>query len=467
MTISPSASGLLVSAAGLACFLPAQANWSLLQPAVSPPARGEAAIAYDSQRAVTVLFSGRDTQVFNDTWEWNGTVWSNRQPATSPPPRRSASMAYDPLRGVVLMFGGIPNTSCTNVMLGDTWEWNGSNWTQRFPANAPTGRHNPAMCFFPGNGRIVMFGGGDGRGNPVCHQIPLDETWEWDGSNWIQATTPTRPSPRFGAGFAYEQSAQRCILFGGFAGPGAGTFNDTWAWNGATWQPVVPLTSPPTRGGHTMVYDTVRDRLVVFGGSTGFVAQNNDTWEWTGADWARRFPANNPPARIWATMAYDEARGETLLFGGRNASLGGIQATWTYSSSTNAGFATYGSGCGAPVAVPSLSMSPFELPWIGAVTTATFGPVDANSLPYMLLGFGSTSFNLGVFGLAGCTMLVTGDLGPAVMQGTTAIWSATIPNVPIFVGATFFLQGVALSAGGGNPLGAVLSSGAAATIGLR
>src|SRR5690349_10647878 len=57
-------------------------------------ARDAAAMAYDSNRGLTVLFGGLDSSgTLNDAWEWNGASWN---PAVSGPSRRGAhAMAYD------------------------------------------------------------------------------------------------------------------------------------------------------------------------------------------------------------------------------------------------------------------------------------------------------------------------------------------------------------------------------------
>ena len=74
-------------------------------------------MAYDAARGVTVLFGGykgRDTD--DETWEWNGTAWTQRVVA-GPSPRRGHAMAYDAARGVTVLFGGI-NGSAINC---ETW----------------------------------------------------------------------------------------------------------------------------------------------------------------------------------------------------------------------------------------------------------------------------------------------------------------------------------------------------------
>ncbi|MFQ5507494.1 MAG: kelch repeat-containing protein, partial [Planctomycetota bacterium] len=67
---------------------------------------------------------------------------------------------------------------------------------------------------------------------------------------------------RTGHAMAYDPIRKRVVLFGGFFGPltpvkvaGRVYFDDTWEWDGKTWQPRRPLHSPSPRNGHGMAYD--------------------------------------------------------------------------------------------------------------------------------------------------------------------------------------------------------------------
>jgi hypothetical protein len=77
-------------------------------------------------------------------------------------------MVYDASRHRVMMFGG----SYFNQYLGDTWEWDGTSWTQRAPVLSPSKRFGSASIFDSRNGQVVMFGG---------RQFDdLDETWTYE-----------------------------------------------------------------------------------------------------------------------------------------------------------------------------------------------------------------------------------------------------------------------------------------------
>jgi hypothetical protein len=96
----------------------------------------------------------------------------------------------------------------------------------------------------------------------------------------------------------------------------------TWAWDGTDWQLMKPDNESPARGEHAMVYDSARQRLVLFGGG-GNNIDYDDTWEWDGTSWIQCYSTVTPSARSVHAMAYDSARQRTILFGGKD--LGGGQ----------------------------------------------------------------------------------------------------------------------------------------------
>jgi hypothetical protein len=69
-------------------------------------------MAYDSERAVAVVFGGRTSfGTVSDTWEWDGSTWHNKSGIAGQPyffccPRADAAMAYDSRLGQMVVFGG-------------------------------------------------------------------------------------------------------------------------------------------------------------------------------------------------------------------------------------------------------------------------------------------------------------------------------------------------------------------------
>ena len=95
-------------------------TWSMAHPGGlgAPPARVGAKMYFDSARNVTVLHGGHDGMGpanFADTWEWDGSSWTQRSSADTIFHLR-AGIAYDDARGCGVQFGGEhPATGSTNA----------------------------------------------------------------------------------------------------------------------------------------------------------------------------------------------------------------------------------------------------------------------------------------------------------------------------------------------------------------
>ncbi len=300
--------------------------WVERTTATSPPARINYALVYDSTRARTLLFGGFTPSVhFADLWAYNGTSWQDITPATTPTARDTAAMAYDPVRDVVVLFGGFNING--DVYYSDTWEFDGTTWTQRSPATSPPARRNHAMVYDPVRGAVVLFGGEIGT-------FPLDlgDTWEWNGTTWTEVT-PSAATARHSHGMVWDAVRSRIVMHGGIdldpgGSPSYRELNDTWENDGTGWQLVSIANPPDIRPGVAMAYDTNRALTVVFSGNTGLA----DTWEYDGVDWLEVVPTAAPLARQFHRMVFDGLRRRAVIFGGlpQNVSMGHLRDTWEY-----------------------------------------------------------------------------------------------------------------------------------------
>ncbi len=334
-------------------------NWVKRSPSVSPSGFYDSAMVYDSARHVSVLFGGYGGgQWDNQTWEWDGSNWTQMRPATSPSPRagiHSPEMVYDSFRHVTVLFGG--DSEDTN--LNDTWEWNGNNWTQMHPATSPPVRSGAVMAYDWVSHVTVLFGGNGNSGKL------LNDTWEWDGSNWTQMHPATSPPARFSASMAYDSALHEMVLFGGQNASG-GVYNDTWEWDGNNWTKMTPATSPSARVNQVMADDSVRHVMVMFGGSACYECSHlfGDTWEWDGSNWTQLYPATVPPARALQSMAYDSERGVTVMFGGVGTVCCSLDDTWeleTALTPANLSINRARGSFNAPITITGTGFGPSEL----------------------------------------------------------------------------------------------------------
>lgn len=315
-------------------------RWRGLHPPTQPPMRADHVMAYDSARQCVVMFGGHSLtavmQNFDDTWEFEGADWRQVDTLNAPAGLLRASMVYDSARRRMVLFGGV-NANITP--LAATWEYDGASWTQVQTATAPPARRQHAMAFDSVRQRTVLFGG---LGAPA---VVLSDTWEFDGSNWQQAVTPTAPPARLEAALAFDSRRGKVVLFGGTTlySPRT-TLQDTWEYDGNSWQQAQPSAPPPARMAHTMAFDGARGEVVLFGGNDGY--DMCDTWEYDGIAW-QPTASPSPRPRNMTTATYDGTRQRVLLFGGWGSGVFGDtwelrSATWRLLAPTNAPPARFG-----------------------------------------------------------------------------------------------------------------------------
>jgi hypothetical protein len=174
-------------------------------------------------------------------------------------------MSFDSGRGVTVLFGGFAGFG---GFVTDTWEYDGTSWTQRMPPQAPPGRLYTAAAYDANRRRTVLFGGQDQA------MVQLGDTWEYDGLTWTQITPPVAPSGRSGHSMVYDPLRRRVVLFGGSGGPA-----ETWEYDGTAWTFVSLNPTPSPRTLHAMALDAGRGTGVLFGGWIGTNPGLGDTWE--------------------------------------------------------------------------------------------------------------------------------------------------------------------------------------------
>jgi len=164
--------------------------------------------------------------------------------------------------------------------------------------------------------------------------------------------TGTAPSARQGSSAVFRQIANKMVMFGGnTAGCSSTTasLNDTWLLTGAngignaTWTPEAPAGGPPPgRRGHSAVYNSFTDRMVIFGGDA-FGCSNsklNDLWvlqntTGTAPTWIAQSPAGPiPPARSDHVAVYNQNTDTMILFGGTGISTNSLTDLWVLSNAS-------------------------------------------------------------------------------------------------------------------------------------
>ncbi|MEZ6036527.1 MAG: kelch repeat-containing protein [Planctomycetota bacterium] len=360
-------------------------SWSGIGGANTPSARRAAVMAFDAARSKSVYFGGYSGTDLNDTWEWSPTLgWAPKFTFVNPPVRRNAAMVFDSTHNNSVLFGGIFGAG-NGTARGDTWTWNGTNWSQLSPATAPSPRGYHGMAFDQSRGVTVLFGGSS--------DISTDfngETWEFDGTTWTQVTTANTPSPRYGHAMFYDSMTQRVVLFGGRTGASTSDqSNETWLYDGNNWTLQNLSVSPPPLQEMAVTYDTGHHRGLIFGGINGTSNQNR-AWAYLGFNWYNLYSATLPAARRQASITYHSDR--LHLIGGLTTTE--VSDPWIGRIAPNV--TIYGTGCGAPPL--AVQDDPATSPVLGTTFTLQVSNIPSSSL-FTLMSIGYSKTTLGSFSL--------------------------------------------------------------------
>jgi hypothetical protein len=313
------ASCLAAPAASRAAVQSADGVWSLLS--FPPPvARDQHAAIYDPVRNRMLVFGGLATSFQNDVWELSlsGTMtWKLLATGGTPPsPRRGASAIYDPVRDRMLIYGGAGPGP-----FGDLWALSLSGsptWTQLMPTGGPpASRSGHSAVYDPVRDRMVVFGGQTGltyRNDAWALQLAGTPAWS------SIAATGVPPELRSRHSAIYDSVRDRMVVFGG--ADGGNLLGDLWSLSfaGPAWTELTPAGTPPLpRAGHKAIYDSSRDRMVLFGGDDGSGDPPGTTWAlpFASSSWSELAPSGNTPlGRHDHIAVLDTAGDRMLVFGG-------------------------------------------------------------------------------------------------------------------------------------------------------
>ena len=451
-------------------FDPVQGRWSPLPAPARLGRRFEHAVATDPVRGVVMSFGGWDLEnpgaPSAEQLRFDGHRWQTEAVAT-PPGRTDHAMAADTRRGRVVMLGGFGNGA---ALLGDTWEWDGSSWTQLpFASNGPGLLAMHAMCYDPDEGRTLVVGGivnGSGRLNAQMFEL-RDAT-----SNWQEVVTATTPPMRRSTALAYDLVRHRVVMFGGETN--LGLLGDTWEFDGHDWALRSPSHAPTARSNHALWFDPRIERVVLVAG-TDHTIELEDAWIWDGQDWKPLLQSSWPPRRAQHAIAWDPTLGTAILCGGRLPSNAGtvFGDTWTFEPE-HLGEVTYaGSRCFSGNRTPVLRTTVGGRPWLGETLELRCTGLDPTPGATALAVLGLSDRTLAGrilplwLGVPGCSLLTSAEsVIQAPLLGGTLDWSFTIPADVRLADVTVYVQCIGLESGV-NAFGLLTSNSARLRIGWR
>jgi hypothetical protein len=304
-------------------------KWAELVPGPERPrARYFASAVLDSEERRVLVYGGGGGTPYADVWALaldGAPSWSRVTPAAGMPTSTGYSgwsgvpshIHYDGRRDRLITYDG---SQVWTYSLSGRRDWSAMSTIGAAPS-IPTGA---TEVYDPVRNRFIVHGGWDGS-------RVLSETWELslEGQpTWSRIPTTGRIPASYNSEAIYDPVRRRMILSGG-SQTASSSLDSVWVLpldDEPRWSSLAAFIPTRPRSGHAAVYDQRHDRMVVFGGGW----EDADSW-WTLNDvWALALSGSPgwtqlnaggsspdlPPRRAFSRLVYDPVGDRTILVGG-------------------------------------------------------------------------------------------------------------------------------------------------------
>jgi len=260
-----------------------------------------------------------------ETWalSLDGTETWTKLVASGSPTTPAARMVYDPLRQRIMFVAGGYTSAVWVLDMNDPVAW-----TQlTVGGTAPVPRAYPVVAFDAAADRVIMSGGWNGSAG-------VSDTWALDmtpAPTWHElAPTGTPPAPGSWISGAFDPVGRRLYVYAGYSG-GLYRLDLSGAPAWSTVTPGAGSPTPPHRGYATAVYLPSLDAFVMQGGNNISV-RLSDAWMCqfgSSPTWIHLEPSGTPPpvADLEASI-YDPVRLRMVIFGGTGSQGYPTTLTW-------------------------------------------------------------------------------------------------------------------------------------------
>lgn len=432
--------------------------WTQLAPSgTSPQARESASVVYDSANNILIMYGGdAGGSPFGDVWALshaNGSggtpAWTQLTPSgTAPSARTGQTAVYDSANDRLIIFGGISG----GTTLTDTWvlasadgEAGTPSWTQiATSGTAPSLAYHSAV-YDQSADNMYVFGG-----TSTEDKLQTDDhAFTLSGANGLssdQKWVLGGPPVRYGQSAFYLSTINDMFVFAGQHASSNIDFNDYWQQStvlGSTnlqWTTVTTNGSRPGgRFGHTGLYDSASNRVMVFGGATGFPAPcANDYYVLEEADnqgatpnWVSISTATAPAARALQASAYDGSTNTIIIFGGFNCASTYYNDVWILSNANDQGGQPSWSQL-APTGTPPTAREASSAIYDSTTNTLVVFGGDAGGEPFGDIWLLSHANGSG--GTPAWTPLNASNSGPTPRSGHTATYDGANNLMTIYGG---------------------------------
>jgi hypothetical protein len=196
----------------------------------------------------------------------------------------------------------------------------------------PAARFDSTSDFDPKKNRLIVFGGRSGArqaGISPLYSAIFDETWalnlNLNPPEWVQLSTTSHPSARYGSAVAIDTKNNRMILFGGLSLT-SNFGHELWALDLGTdqWSQLISTGTPsPYEADMGMAFDSTFSRMVFVTSTSVYALRVSNSLDGSWVQLHPQYENSMPsPTGHWTQQwlgkgAYYDAKQKNVFFGSR------------------------------------------------------------------------------------------------------------------------------------------------------
>ena len=250
-----------------------------------------------------------------------GAAWTE----VAPPQRAFMLLLPDPARGSVVMAGeGGDWAARWAISMGASPRW--ERIEDEVVGTRPSGAAAPVFDSRAGRWIVISMTTSDWSRPVTVHTLERGDRPRW--TQLLVEADSLAPRARFGMSAVFDSRRNRVLVFGGLWNEGDWKIgDDVWSLDlepAPRWRRLRPLgPGPLPRYAHEAAYDSLADRMIVIGGSVltedSFDRPTAEMWSLELGDsmrWTRLVAASDAPAITSAgTLLADPVSGDLVFFG--------------------------------------------------------------------------------------------------------------------------------------------------------
>ncbi|MFQ5632023.1 MAG: kelch repeat-containing protein [bacterium] len=286
-----------------------------------PQAGEDCAMIYDPVAHRIIIFGGKTDQDknVNEIWQLDLESYQWQQidvNGQNPPPSEDHVVVYDPIGYRLILHGGEDGLTRNFAWAFDLKT---KQWKDITDESSPAQEDHTAI-FDSRRKRIVTFGGFNSQMYNIWQMYALYlDSASPAYQKWLTVKhRGNHPPGRIDHVAVYDSLKDRMVIFGGWDMERRDYFGDTWEFSFALgrWREIKTLHSHPAKRRHSVgVYDNMRNWLIIYGGygEKGFL---NDIWAFdlSSSTWINITPGPQP--RIDHQAIFNPKTGNVLIYGG-------------------------------------------------------------------------------------------------------------------------------------------------------